>query len=83
MIRALKAWWLRLITDQWELTLTLPGEVRVMKDGSRIEQKIQQVYYIKKIIKIDPTRFIFIDINKHKHDIVLTSPASYHIKKTY
>jgi hypothetical protein len=81
---SLRNWWYTLIKEEWELKFSVPsGESELLLDGTRIEHTIERVFRLKKIIKIKPDHFIFIDTDHHRQEINLTSPVSYSIKKIY
>ena len=81
---SLRNWWYTLIKEEWELKFSVPsGELELLLDGTRIEHKVERVFRLKKIIKIKPDHFIFIDTEDHRQEINLTSPVSYSIKKIY
>lgn len=80
---ALVTWWNTLIKEEWILTIKYPGKVTVLPDGTRIEEGAPVDYHIKKINKITPAHFIFIDNNNHLVEIKLTSPLSYELRKIY
>jgi hypothetical protein len=81
---SLKNWWYTLIKEEWELKFSVPAsEAEILPDGTRIEHTVEKVFRLKKMIKIKPDHFIFIDIEDHRQEINLTAPVSYSIKKIY
>lgn len=80
----IRNWWYTLIKEEWELKISVPAaEIEILVDGTRIEHTIEKTFMVKKIIKIKPTQFIFVDTEDHRQEINLISPASYSIKKIY
>ena len=59
----LRAWWKKVWREEYELIITVPGEVTIHTDGSRTEKKTQQFYQAKKIAKATPKYFLFYDLN--------------------
>ena len=82
-IGKLKHWWLTLVREEWELTLFFPGETKILPDGSRIESGNPKMYSCKRLIKISPQHFIFVDTNGVRNEIKVVSPIGYDLRKIY
>lgn len=78
---SLKTRWEKFWKEEYELIITIPGEVTVHADGSRTEKKAQQFYHAKKLIKTTPKHFVFIDMNGQKNEIKFLDPVVFHIVK--
>ena len=76
-------WWRRVTREEYELIITVPGEVTIHADGARTEKQTQQFYHAKKIAKATPKYFLFIDLDGKKNEIKLQKPADFHIVKIW
>jgi nicotinamide riboside kinase len=80
---SLKTWWQKITREEYELIITVPGDVTIHADGSRTEKKTQQFYQAKKIIKAIPKHFVFIDLNGKRNEIKFLQPVDFHIVKVW
>ena len=76
-------WWRRVTREEYELIITVLGEVTIHKDGARTEKRSQQHYQARKIVKATPKYFLFIDLDGKKNEIKLQKPADFHIVKVW
>jgi len=79
----LKHWWLKLIKEEWELTIFHTGDTKVLPDGSRLETSSPKTYRVKKLTKITPTHFKFTDTQGQKHEIKTVAPVGYNLVKVF
>lgn len=83
MWQDIKTWWWRLWLEEYILIISVPGDVVVHPDGTRTETKIDKTFDAKKLLKLSPKLFIFIDPQDRRNEIKFTHPVNYHVIKVY
>jgi hypothetical protein len=69
--------------EEYDLIISVPGEVTVYPDGKRVEAGAEKKFKVKKIIKQDPKHFIFIDMKGRRNEIRFTAPMPFQVIKIY
>jgi hypothetical protein len=80
---SLKTWWKNLWREEYELIITVPGDVIIHADGGRTEKKSQQIYHAKKLVKTTPKHFVFIDMDGKRNEIKFLQPVVFHVVKIW
>jgi hypothetical protein len=79
----IKKWWKEYWLEEYELIISVPGDVVIHADGSRTESTKQVKYAAKKLIKTVPKHFVFVDMNGRKNEIKFLNPVDFHVIKVW
>lgn len=79
----IKDWWQRLWKEEYILILTIPGDITTAVDGTQTQGTVDKTFHAKKMLKLSPKIFIFIDLKDQKNEIKFTKPIDYHVIKVW
>lgn len=79
----IKDWWQRLWKEEYILILTIPGDITTEVDGTQTQGTVDKTFHAKKMLKLSPKIFIFIDLKDQKNEIKFTKPIDYHVIKVW
>ena len=76
-------WFKTLWLEQYELTVYFPDQIVTNPDGSTVQGFSPKTFDAVSFKKLTTTHIIFIDTDKKRIEIKVTSPVGYDLKKVY
>ncbi len=69
--------------EEYVLTIYFPDKIEKKPDGSTVQGFAPKTFNCKAIKKLSDKNIIFIDTDNIKHEVKVTQPVGYDLKKIY
>ena len=72
-----------LFLEEYVLTIYFPDKIQKNPDGSTIQGFAPKTFNCKAIKKLSDKNIVFIDTDDIRHEVKVTQPVGYDLKKIY